>query len=75
MLTKDEEFIMYVKVGSCFSCRDHEMVEFRILKGGNRAKSRTTTLDFSRADVNLIKDLIGRIPCGTSLERKGVKES
>lgn len=67
MLTNNEELIMDVKVGGCLGCRDHEMVEFRILGGGNRAKSRTTTLDFIKEDINLFRDLTGRIIWSMSL--------
>lgn len=33
-----------VKVRSSLDCSDHKMPGFRILKGGNKAKSRVTTL-------------------------------
>ena len=34
-----------MKVGGRCGCSDHEMVEFRILRGGSRARSRIKTLD------------------------------
>ena len=38
------------------------MVEFRILRGRSRAKSRIATLDFRRPDFGLFSDLLGRVP-------------
>ena len=48
------------KVEGRFGCRDHEMVEFRILRGGSKAKRKTTALDSKRAVFDLFKDLLGR---------------
>lgn len=41
-----EGLIADAKVESGLSCSDCEMVEFRILRGGSKAKSRSTTIDF-----------------------------
>lgn len=38
--TDKEELIGKSKVGGSLGCTDHEMVQFRILKEGSRAKSR-----------------------------------
>ena len=43
-------------------CSDHKIVESRSLRGGSKAKSRSTTLDFRRADFSMLKDVLGRIP-------------
>lgn len=48
VLTKNEELVKDVKVRSNLDCSNHEMVEIRILSGGNKAKGRTTTLVFRR---------------------------
>jgi len=37
------------------------MVEFRILKGGRRTKSKITTLGFRRADLTLFRGLPERV--------------
>lgn len=50
-----------VKVGGNLRCSDHEMPEFRILREGSRAKSKTTTLNFMRADFGRFLDLLGRV--------------
>jgi len=45
VLTNKEELVEDVKVGGSLSCSDHEMVNFRILRGGSRVRSRIKTLD------------------------------
>jgi len=53
-----------VKVKGSLGCSDHKVVEFRLLRGGTRVKSKLTTLDFRRADFGLFKDLylFGGVP-------------
>ena len=60
MLTNKEGLIGDVTVECSLGCGDHEMVEFKILRGVSRAKSKLTTLDFRRADVT---------PLGLCLEK------
>lgn len=52
-----------------FGCNDDEMMEFRILRGGSKVKSKTT-LDVRTGDYNLFRDLLGKIPWDTNLERR-----
>jgi len=61
-----------VKVGGSLGCSDHEMVEFRILRGGSRAVSRITTLDLRRANFGLFKHLREGVPWVRALEGRGV---
>jgi len=63
-----------VKVGGRLGCSDHEMVKFRILRGGSRAISRIKTFDFKRANFGLFKELLGGIPWVRALEGRGVQE-
>lgn len=56
-------------------CSDDEVVELRILRGSSRPKSRTTALDFRRADFNIFRDLFGRISWDMALGRRGDEES
>lgn len=51
-------------------CRDHEMVEFRILCGGSMAVSRIATLDFRRENLGFFRDVFEGIPWVRSLERE-----
>ncbi|GAB0180798.1 hypothetical protein GRJ2_000545100 [Grus japonensis] len=62
ILTNKEGLVGDVKLKGNLGCSDHKMVEFRILKAVRRAHSKLTTLDFSRADFGLFRDLLGRIP-------------
>ena len=65
VLTKKEELVKDVKVRGNLDCSDHEMVEIRILSGGNKAKSRTTTLVFRRKKLR-VKQVAQR-GCGVSV--------
>lgn len=49
--------------------------EFRIMRGRSREKTRTTTLDFRRAEFNNFRDLLGRFPWDTILKMRGVEDS
>jgi len=75
VLTNKEGLAEDVKVGGSLGCSDHEMVNFRILHGGSRVTSRIKTLDFSRANFGLFKDLLGGNPWVRALEGRGVLES
>jgi len=75
VLTHKEGLVESVQVGGSLGCSDHEMVNFRILRGGSRAISRIKTLDFRRANFGLFKELLGGIPWVRALEGRGVQES
>ena len=74
ILTNKEGLVEDVKAGGRLSCSDHEMVEFRILRGGSRAISRIKTSNLTRADFALFKELLGAIPWARALEGRGVQE-
>ncbi|GAB0206109.1 hypothetical protein GRJ2_003076500 [Grus japonensis] len=74
-LTNKEGLVRDVKLKGSLDCSDHEMVEFRILRAVRRALSKLTTLDFSRADFGLFRDLLGRIPWDKALEGRGAQDS
>lgn len=46
VLTNRDGLVGNMKVEGSLGCSDHEMLEFKILRGQSRAKSRTATLDF-----------------------------
>jgi len=71
VLTNKEGQVEDVKAGGSLGCSDHEMVEFRILRGGSRTISRIKTLDFRRANFGLFKELLGGIPWVRTLEGRG----
>ena len=74
ILTNKEGLAEEVKAGSSLSCSDHEMVEFRILRGGSRAISRIKTLNFRGANFGLCKELLGGILWVRFLEGRGVQD-
>jgi len=74
LLTNKEGLAEDVKAGGRLGCSDHEMVEFRILRGESRAISRIKTLDFRRANFGLFKELLGEVPWVRALEDMGVQE-
>ena len=53
--------------GGSLGCSDHEMVEFKILCGRSKAKSKIAIPDFRRAYSDFFKDLLGGIPWATVL--------
>ncbi|KAK4816389.1 hypothetical protein QYF61_016706 [Mycteria americana] len=67
LLTHKEGLVGNVKAKGSLGCHYHEMVEFRILRGRSRAKSRVTTLDFERAGIGLVKALLEIIPLDKGL--------
>jgi len=73
VLTNREGLVEDVKAGGNLGYSDHEMVEFRILRGGSRTISRITILDFRRDNFGLCKGLLGRIPRVRALEGRGSK--
>jgi len=74
VLTNKEGQVEDMKAGDRLSCSDHEMVEFRILRGGSWATSRIKTLELRRANFGLFKELLGGIPWARALEGRGVQE-
>ena len=75
MLMKNKELVRDMKIKESLGYSHHEMMEFKLLREGSREKSRTTVLDFRRADFILFRALIGRISWATALKRGGVQES
>jgi len=54
---------------------DHETTEFSIPGEVERGISKTTTMDFRRADFGLIRTLVLRVPWERVLKGKGLQES
>lgn len=74
ILTNKEVLVRDEKIRDKLGCRDLEMV-IRVLRGWNGTNSGTTALEFWRADCKPFRDLLGKIPWKTVLERRGVQES
>ena len=62
VLTNKEELVGNVKPSGNPDNSNHEIVDFKILHGRNKAVSRIATLDFRRANFYLFKGLHGNIP-------------
>ncbi|GAB0187691.1 hypothetical protein GRJ2_001234400 [Grus japonensis] len=75
VLTNKEGLVGDVKLKGSLGCSDHEMVEFRILRAARRACSKLNTLDFSKADFGLFRDLLDRIPWDKALKGRGAQDS
>ncbi|GAB0205450.1 hypothetical protein GRJ2_003010600 [Grus japonensis] len=75
LLTNKEGLVGDVKLKGSLGCSDHKMMEFKILRAARKACSKLTTLDFSRADFGLFRDLLGRIPWDKALEGRGAQDS
>ena len=68
ILANKEGIVKIVNVGGSLGCSDHEMVEFKILGGRSKVKSKIATLDFRRANFDLFRELLGAIPWARVLE-------
>lgn len=51
------------------------IAEFSTLHGGSRAASEMEILDFRRDNINLFKDLLGRLLWEQALQREGFKKA
>ena len=75
VLTNRNGLVRDVKAGGSLGCSDHEMLEFKILSGRSKAKSKTVTLDFWRDNLDVFWGLCGGISWARVLEGKGACES
>lgn len=53
LVLSNKGLVVDVKARGSLGCSDHEIEEFRILSGRNKAVSRIATLDFKRANFVL----------------------
>lgn len=75
ILANKEEIVRDVKVAGSLTCSIQEMVEFRVLRGRNKAKSRITATDFRKVDFGILRVLLGEIPWEMTLGRTGIQEN
>ena len=64
-----------VVVGDRLGLSSHEMMELSVQGEVQRGASKTTTMDFWRADLGLFRMLVERIPWETVLKVKGIQEA
>lgn len=75
ILTNMDGLVGNMKVkGSCSYC-DHEMVHFCIQRTVRMEHSKLISLDLLRADFDLFRGLLGRMPCNKALKGRGAQES
>ena len=74
LFTNREGLVGDVVVGGCLGLSDHEMIEFTVLGEVNKGVSKTTTVDFRRADFGLLRTLVESVPWEKVLKGKGVQE-
>ncbi|PKU27535.1 hypothetical protein llap_22160 [Limosa lapponica baueri] len=74
LFTNREGLVGDVVVGGHLGLSDHELVKFPILSDVRRGVSKTSTLDFWRADFGLFRSLVERVPWEIDLKGKGIQE-
>ena len=74
LFTNREGLVGGVMVGGRLGLSNHEMIEFSILGEARKVLSKTTTMDFRRANFGLFRTLVERVPWETVLKGKGVQE-
>jgi len=57
-------------IGGSLGCSDHALVEFAVLRNKGHVKSKVRTLNFTKASVQLFKELVNRTPWETALGDK-----
>lgn len=71
-LASTQELIEEVKVGGVLGCTGHALVEFVILRKTDLPKSKVRILNFRRANLRILKDLLSEFPWEAVLTDKGV---
>jgi len=75
MVTNASELISDVKTGGSLGYSDHALVEFILLRDMEKARSIVRTLNFSKANFQLFKELVRRTPWETILKDRGAEQS
>ena len=55
VLTNEEQLVRSAELKGSLGCSDHKMVEFKILRVSKRVCSKFATLDYRRADFELLR--------------------
>jgi len=75
LVTNTSELVGDVKTGSSLGCSDHALVEFPALRDKDQTKRKVRTQNFGKANFELFKELVNRIPWETTLRDKGAEQS
>jgi len=71
MVTNASELICDIKFGGSMGGSDHALVESAVLKVTSQAKSKVSTLNFRKANLQLFKELVNESPWETALRDMG----
>jgi len=74
LFTNKEGLLGDVAVRGCLGLSDHEMTEFSVQGEVKKGASKTTTMDFRRADFGQFRTLVERVSWKKVLKGKGVQE-
>ena len=75
VLTGAEESIREVKTGGSLGCSGRALVDFVTWRNAGLAKSRVRTVSSRRANLQLLKELLGGISWETVLKDMGTEQS
>jgi len=75
MLTNASELIGDVKTGGSLGCSDHSLVELTVLRDMGKVRSIVRTLNFRKANFQLFKELVSRMPWEMVLRDRGAAQS
>ena len=75
VLTSEEGLVSNVKLKDSLGSSDNKMLEFEILKASKRVCNKLATLDVRRADIDLLRELLGRVTGNKAQEGTGPQES
>ena len=75
LLTHINEPIGDIRIGGCLGCSDHVMVGFTSLKNIGQAKSKIRKLNFRKANFQLFRELVNKMPWETVLKSEVVEQS
>jgi len=75
MLTNASELISGINRRGSLGCSDHTLVEFTVLRDTGKVRSVVRTLNFRKADFQIVKELVSRTPWETVLRDRGAERS
>ncbi|KAJ7418346.1 hypothetical protein BTVI_29644 [Pitangus sulphuratus] len=64
-----------VKIGGSLGCSDHALVKFAVLRNMGQVKNKVRPLNLRKANFQLFKDIVNRIPWETALRDKVTEQS
>lgn len=62
LVINTDELIRDTKTGGSLGCHDHSLVKFIVLRDIDQAKSKARTVNFRKANIQLLKDIIKGLP-------------